>query len=134
MSCEVKPKWTNSREDDKPKAFILSLIKYSTALTSWLVVFSISLTAKASDSEKFVYRLLNSGYSSLLTSESCGRGISQSEMKYSTSIFTLYLIKAASEKYCAKSFVTLLYLPSIGEIAVKVFNSMCKICLQIYNI
>ena len=32
----------------------LDLIQYSTAFTSWLVVFSISLIAAASASEKFV--------------------------------------------------------------------------------
>jgi hypothetical protein len=35
-------------------AFELDLIQYSTAFTSWLVVFSISLMARASASEKFL--------------------------------------------------------------------------------
>ena len=53
MSSLVQAKWTNSfawvREGSLP---IFSLMKYSTALTSWLVVASIALMRSPSSAEK----------------------------------------------------------------------------------
>ncbi len=54
MSCDVRPKWTNSLHDWRPSASIFSLRMYSTAFTSWLVVRSISFTRSASAVEKSV--------------------------------------------------------------------------------
>ena len=44
MSCEVRPKWMNSPNRSRPISFNCSLMKYSTAFTSWLVTFSMSFT------------------------------------------------------------------------------------------
>ena len=46
-----------------------------------------------------------------------GEDVVHNAMKYSISTFTLYLIKDASKKYFAKSFVCFEYLPSIGDMA-----------------
>jgi hypothetical protein len=49
----VQAKWTNSlAARSSGRASNFDLIQYSTAFTSWLVVFSISLMAVASASEK----------------------------------------------------------------------------------
>ena len=50
MSSEVQAKWVYSANAGQGAS--RSLRKYSTALTSWFVVRSISLTARASASEK----------------------------------------------------------------------------------
>ena len=60
MSCEVNPKWINSLNSCNPNLSNSSLIKYSTAFTSWLVMLSMSLILWASLSLKFVYKSLNS--------------------------------------------------------------------------
>ena len=60
MSCEVNPKWINSLNSCSPNLSNSSLIKYSTAFTSWLVMLSMSLILWASLSLKFVYKSLNS--------------------------------------------------------------------------
>ena len=52
MSSEVQAKWTNSERDSSEVPRSFSLMAYSTALTSWLVVASISLTRAASVCEK----------------------------------------------------------------------------------
>ena len=53
MSSEVQAKWMNSiRRPRSGIAPMRSLRKYSTALTSWLVVRSMSLTRSASASAK----------------------------------------------------------------------------------
>ena len=54
MSCEVSPKWMNSLCWDNPKLSNAFLMKYSTAFTSWLVTFSVSLIQSASSVEKFL--------------------------------------------------------------------------------
>ena len=57
MSSLVQAKCTNSlAARSSGRASNLDLIQYSTAFTSWLVVFSISLMASASASEKFFTR------------------------------------------------------------------------------
>ena len=54
MSSLVQAKCTNSLAAfSSGRASNFDLIQYSTAFTSWLVVFSISLMATASASEKF---------------------------------------------------------------------------------
>tara|TARA_B100000963_G_C22364986_1_gene553323 strand:+ start:35 stop:232 length:198 start_codon:yes stop_codon:yes gene_type:complete len=50
---------------------------------------------------------------------SCGKGISQREIKYSISTITLFFTRAFSEKYSERTEVFEKYLPSIGEIAFK---------------
>ena len=52
MSSEVQAKWMNSERLSSEVPFTLSLRKYSTALTSWFVVRSISFTRTASSTEK----------------------------------------------------------------------------------
>ena len=61
MSCEVSPKWINSKNGstDKPASF--SLMKYSTAFTSWLVVASMAFTRSASASENCSYSARSAG-------------------------------------------------------------------------
>ena len=54
MSWDVNPKWINSLNSERDKSSNFSLIKYSTALTSWLVIDSISLILIASSEEKSV--------------------------------------------------------------------------------
>ena len=57
MSSLVQAKCTNSAAfSSSGRASNLDLIQYSTAFTSWLVVFSMSLMALASASEKFFTR------------------------------------------------------------------------------
>jgi hypothetical protein len=57
MSSLVQAKWTNSlAARSSGRASNFDLIQYSTAFTSWLVVFSISLIASASASEKDLTR------------------------------------------------------------------------------
>ena len=57
MSSLVQAKCTNSAAfSSSGRASNLLLIQYSTAFTSWLVVFSISLIAAESASEKFFTR------------------------------------------------------------------------------
>ena len=77
ISWEVKPKWMNSLYLPKSSLSNSFLIKYSTALTSWLVVFSISLISLASSSEKCLYMLRKSSKILVLSCWSCGSGISQ---------------------------------------------------------
>ena len=52
MSSLVQAKWTNSERPASDVPAIFSLMKYSTALTSWFVVFSMSFTRWASATEK----------------------------------------------------------------------------------
>jgi hypothetical protein len=63
------------------------------------------------------------------TAASCGKGISQSAIKYSISTHTRYLINASSEKYLESELVLLLYLPSIGDTA---FNSFKVVIVAFY--
>ncbi len=57
MSSLVQAKCTNSDAfSSSGRASNLALIQYSTAFTSWLVVFSISLMAAESASEKFLIK------------------------------------------------------------------------------
>ena len=54
MSSLVHAKWTNSDAlASSPLPAMRSLMKYSTALTSWFVVRSIALIRAASSSENF---------------------------------------------------------------------------------
>jgi hypothetical protein len=53
ISCDVSPKWINSPIFSSALPEILSFIKYSTAFTSWFVIFSISLILRASSIENF---------------------------------------------------------------------------------
>src|SRR3970282_191540 len=59
----------------------------------------------------------------------CGKGISQSAMKYSISTNTRYLIKASSEKNFESELVLLLYLPSIGDTAFNSFKVVIVVVL-----
>ena len=55
----------------------------------------------------------------------CGKGNSHKAIKYSTSTFTRYFIKDASEKNCCKSLVFAEYLPSTGLIAFMLVFDIC---------
>jgi hypothetical protein len=88
MSWEVSPKWMNSRNADRPSRSKASLRKYSTALTSWLVVRSISFTRRASSMEKSRYILRRSSNRPGSRAARGGRGSSRRAMKYSTSTRT----------------------------------------------
>src|SRR3970282_2768279 len=59
----------------------------------------------------------------------CGKGISQSAIKYSISTNTRYLIKASSEKNFERELVLLLYLPSIGDTAFNSFKVVIVVVL-----
>ena len=65
-----------------------------------------------------------------MKSANCGKGISHKAIKYSISTFTLYFIKASSEKNGAKFATLLLYLPSIGEMAFKLVKDICKFYIK----
>src|SRR5690606_31537041 len=94
-------------------------------LTSWLVIFSMSLIACASLLPKFLYKSRKGSNTAGSTVLSCGNGSSHKAIKYSISISTRYLIKASSEKYDDSETVLLRYLPSMGDTA---FSSV-KICI-----
>ena len=99
MSCEVSPKCTNSLTSDRPNWSSFSFMKYSTALTSWFVVRSISFTFCASVSLKdSKIDLRSSGKSVGDTLLSCGNGNLHKAIKYSVSTRSRYRISAASEK------------------------------------
>ena len=117
ISCEVRPKWINSLYFCNPRTSNFSLIKYSTALTSWLVTFSVSLICCASAVENVVYRPRKSSKRRVSKSASCGNGSSTKAIKYSISTLTRYFINASSEKKGIRDAVFDAYLPSIGEIA-----------------
>ena len=98
ISCDVNPKWIHSfiSSSDFSNLFFK---KYSTALTSCLVVFSISFICIASSSEKPSAILHN------LLAEEEGRVnifFCDKYSRYSTSTKTLHLINAYSEKYSSR--------------------------------
>src|SRR6478609_1905743 len=110
----------NSLYCSNPNLSKAALMKYSTALTSWFVVFSVSFIQSASSVEKFSYISRNFGYRFLSTPANCGKGNSHKAIKYSISTNTRYLIRASSEKKGEREMVLFLYRPSIGDMA---FNS-----------
>ena len=55
-------------------------------------------------------------------------------IKYSTSTKSRYFIKDSSEKYCLKFSVFWLYLPSIGDIAVKEVKSILHVLNEAANL
>ena len=80
-------------------------MKYSSALTSWFVIFSICFISTAYSVVKFSYNFLS--FLKLFGSKSISSGSfnSQSAIKYSISTSKRYLISASSEKKAEKIFV-----------------------------
>jgi hypothetical protein len=128
ISSEVHEKCKNSLYLSKPSLLVsnLSFRKYSIALTSWLVVLSISLTLSASYKEKSENILSRNGCYSMINWMSLSLYVViyswNNLLNHSSSTKTLYFIKAYSEKYPLRSWDYLAYLPSIGEIAVRGFT------------
>ncbi len=133
MSWDVSPKWINSLNCESPKLSNSSFIRYSTAFTSWFVTLSICFILFAESIEKSLYRFLKSLNLSEGNSLSWLKGIWHKLIKYSTSTFILYFINADSEKYFCKLLVLELYLPSIGDIAVKELNVILKFLNWVQN-
>ena len=98
-SCDVRPKWTNSRYSDRPMPSMADFTKYSMALTSWFVTRSVALIVSASATLKSVYTARRALFWAAVraTPESSGRA-PNSAMKYSISTRTRYLCKLDSEK------------------------------------
>ena len=100
MSSLVQAKWTNSSAGpSSASSFSRSLIRYSTALTSWLVVRSISLTRAASASDRpsaSARRRCTAASENGASSTMPGSAASASN--HSTSTFTRALIRPYSEK------------------------------------
>ena len=88
MSSLVHAKWMNSFAPASPASpATFSLMKYSIALTSWLVVASICLTRAASASEKPVATASSAARASALngaTSTMAGSSASASSQRTST--------------------------------------------------
>ena len=103
-----------------------SLRKYSIALTSWLVVASMVLILSASSIEKLWKIESKNCYCSMIICISFSLWVVicswNKSLNHSNSTNTLYLIKANSEKYCLRSCDYRAYLPSIGDIAVRVLT------------
>jgi hypothetical protein len=100
MSSEVQAKWMNSLTRvtwTLPAS--LSLRKYSTALTSWLVVFSWSFTAWASAREKSA---ATASSAARVAAEKAGTsamaGSAARALSHSISTLTRYLISPNSLK------------------------------------
>ena len=117
ISWDVNPKWINSLNSESDNSSNFSLMKYSTALTSWFVIDSISLILIASSEEKLEYIFLSVSNFFEVKWFNCVIELLQSAMKYSISTWIRNLINDDSEKYCCSSCVFELYLPSIGLIA-----------------
>jgi len=98
----------------RPAASHFSLRKYSTALTSWFVVRSISLHRRASASEKSAATDRHAASQSPTRTPRSSATVSLREMRYSTSTRTRYLISAASEKYSRTGATRDAYRPSSG--------------------
>ena len=124
ISCDVSPKCMNSLCSERSLASNCSFIKYSTALTSWLVTASIDFILSASAVEKFSIIDLTDNLSSSVRLLSWGT-VSLNLRKYSISTNTRYLMRASSEKYCESGCVFLAYRPSIGEMA-------CNMMMAVY--
>ena len=100
MSSLVQAKWTNSSAGaSSASSFSCSLMKYSTALTSWLVVRSISLTRAAwatlkpsASARKRAFAPSEKAASSVMP------GSAASASSHSTSTFTRARIRPYSEK------------------------------------
>ena len=114
MSCDVSPKWINSENFSYPSISNFFFKKYSTAFTSWFVIVSIFFISRASLSLNsryiflkclsfWLFQPLNSLISNL-----------DREIKYSISIFSLYLISAFSEKKLDNAWTLSNYLRSFG--------------------
>ncbi len=99
MSSLVQAKCTNS-----PAAFSSGLLskrdfsQYSTAFTSWLVVFSISLMACASASEKRTTSERSSPRAASVSGLNSAKPASDSAMNHSTSTCTRRCISPNSER------------------------------------
>ena len=74
-------------------------------------------------SDSLYYHFLMSPNLLVSKSFNWGNGICTKAMKYSISTLTRYLIKLYSEKYSEHPWTFDQYLPSTGEIAVKVFKT-----------
>jgi len=100
MSSEVQAKCTNSSAGASPASSLsFSLMKYSTALTSWLVVASISLTRAASATPKSPASLRSRAAASGASgSSSTMPGSSARASNHSTSTRIRALIRPNSEK------------------------------------
>src|SRR3989338_4771335 len=116
VSSDVRAKCTHSILSLSDVFESFSFKKYSTALTSWLVVFSIVLIRLKSFSV-ILYRFLTFAISRVVNFFKWVFLISERAIKYSPSIITRYFIRASSEKYGASARVFSKYLPSSGLIA-----------------
>src|SRR3989338_2460366 len=119
-SSEVRPKLTYSFSFLMPVPSIFFFMKYSRALISCLVVDSMAFMAEASLSENFSNHERSfpcSAFVRLRKTFACDKAI-----KYSTSIFSLYFIRAFSEKKTSNPLTLSAYLPSIGEIALMLMS------------
>ncbi len=97
MSSLVQAKCTNSAAaDSSASPSKPALIQYSTALTSWLVVFSMSLMACASASEKPATRRRNFARAALPSGLNSASPASDSAMNHSTSTCTRRCIRPNS--------------------------------------
>mmetsp|Transcript_106938 Transcript_106938/g.319765 ORF Transcript_106938/g.319765 Transcript_106938/m.319765 type:complete len:204 (+) Transcript_106938:1140-1751(+) len=118
----VSAKCTYSLKGCRPRASNCSLMKYSTALTSWLVIFSVALILPASSRLKLDATARSFGTPSAGKSLPAG-SFSMRARKYSISTCTRYLMRPYSEKYCARDLVLRRYRPSTGETAVSSVRS-----------
>ena len=99
ISWDVNPKWINSLNSESDNSLNFSLMKYSTALTSWFVIDSISLILIASSEEKLEYIFLRVSNFSEGKWFNCVIELLQSAIKYSISTWIRNLINDDSEKY-----------------------------------
>mmetsp|Transcript_15310 Transcript_15310/g.40662 ORF Transcript_15310/g.40662 Transcript_15310/m.40662 type:complete len:361 (-) Transcript_15310:25-1107(-) len=123
MSWLVSPKCTNSLKGWRPSASNCSLMKYSTALTSWLVTFSVALTFSACSSVRFAGMALS--FSAMPAGRPLPSGSSSMRArKYSISMWTRYRISPNSEKKPESDLVPRRYRPSTGETAASSLRPM----------
>src|SRR5690606_14676133 len=119
MSSEVQAQWTNSVTAlSSALAAMRSLMKYSTALTSWLVVFSMSLMRWASASLKPAAMSSSRALAAALkggTSATPGWAARHCSQRIST--ITRYLIRPSSLKVSRSGAVLAPKRPSMGEMA-----------------
>ena len=99
MSSLVQPKWTNSPRAASGVPAIFSLMKYSTAFTSWLVVFSMSFTRWASATVKPSAICASADASSAVSAGHSGRpGCAHSAASHAHSTATRRFTRPYSEK------------------------------------
>ena len=126
MSSDVHAKWMNALARLSPGATaICSRMKYSTALTSWLVSRSMAFTRRASSSEKPLAmssrRFSAPGSKGASASNSASAA---SALSHRTSTAIRYRIRPNSLVIGRNAAVREPYRPSAGEIAVSVDRSI----------